>query len=89
MLVGFEGVRDLVCFKENKISCMKLHQITCINTNANTEGGIGLETRANTSEVNSGMKATKFPIGTRVRWVGLSLPDGERYSETSTSVGRS
>lgn len=34
VLVEFEGVRDAVCFKE-KISCMKLHQITCINTNAN------------------------------------------------------
>jgi hypothetical protein len=35
VLVKFEGVRDVVCFKENKISCMELHQITCINTNAN------------------------------------------------------
>ena len=35
VLVEFEGVRDAVCFKENKITCMKLHQITCINTNAN------------------------------------------------------
>ena len=47
MLVESEGVRDVVCCKEDKISCMKLYHITCIDTNANTKRVvIKLETRA-------------------------------------------
>jgi hypothetical protein len=77
----------VIGFKENEIPCMKLHQITCINTNSNTRRvTIELEMRARKI---LGMKVTKITIGTCARWVGLSFPDGERYSETSTRVGRS
>jgi len=72
VLVEFEGARDVVCFREDNISCMKLFHITCINTNPNTKrAAIELETRANASEGNLKMKATKIPIGTCARWVGL------------------
>jgi hypothetical protein len=75
-VVEFEGVRDMVCFKENKIPCMKLDYITCINTNPSAKkAAIELETRTNTSEGNLRMKATKIPIGTSTQWVGLSSPD--------------
>ena len=47
MLVEFEGVREMVCFKEDEISCMKLYHITCIDANANSKRvAIELETRA-------------------------------------------
>jgi len=48
------------CLKENRISCTKLYHITCINTNPNSKrAAIELGTRANTSEGNLGVKATK------------------------------
>jgi len=47
VLVEFEGVREVVCFKEDKISCMKLYHITCIDINVNSKRVvIELETRA-------------------------------------------
>ena len=64
VLVEFEGVRDTVCLRENKISCMKFYHITYINTNSNAKREtIELETQANASEGNLGMKAMKFLIG--------------------------
>jgi len=60
VLVEFEGVREVACFKENKISCTKLYHITCIKTNPNpNRAAVELGMRANTSEGNSGVKATK------------------------------
>jgi len=90
VLVEFKGVRDMVCFKENKILCSEAPPDNLYQLQPKCqEGGIELETRANTTKRNWGMKATKIPIGTCARWVGLSFPDGESYSETSTSMGRS
>jgi hypothetical protein len=64
ILVEFEGLRDVVCFKENKIACPNAKR-----------AAIELETRTNTSEGNLRMKATKILIGTSAKWVGLSSPD--------------
>lgn len=76
MLVKFEGVRDVACFKENKISCTKLYHIACITTNPNSKrAAIELGTRANTSKGNSGMKATK--VLRNLRMVGWFIIPGQ------------
>jgi hypothetical protein len=64
ILVEFEGLRDVVCFKENKIACPNAKR-----------AAIELETQTHTSEGNLRMKATKSPMGTSAKWNGLSSPD--------------
>ena len=83
VLVEFEGILNVACFKEDAIACTKLQHITCVNTNPNTKSAaIKLDTRASraasTREINDGKKreqrkATKIPIGIRGRWVVYHL----------------
>ena len=40
VLVEFEGVLNVACFKENTTACTKLHHITCVNTNPNTKSAV-------------------------------------------------
>jgi hypothetical protein len=47
VLVEFESVLKVACFKENTIACTRLHHIACVNTNPNTKNAaIELDARA-------------------------------------------
>ena len=56
VLIEFEGVLNVACFKENTIACTKLRHIACVNINPNTKSAaIELDaqvSRASTREVN-------------------------------------
>ena len=81
VLVKFEGVLNMACFKESTIACTKLHHIACVDTNPNTKSAAReLTTRARPVSVRS---TTEKISETRVKKTVGGLPSSDQAYTTT------